>query len=151
MDGATWYAVYDTGKKIVEDSSLPKKGLLALDIKRIREFGLESDIWKAHFSTNGAFFFNGAKVESALPDRKIKDFELVCHNKVVLENLAKDAFQQKYLIFGYKMKDEESVLVVPVNFIAYSLLRKRKKDNKWLYALNKTIITQNKYNFLLYF
>jgi len=152
MDGARWYAIYDNGEKILENDSLPKKGLLALDTKKIREFGLESEVWRAHFLTcDGSFFFNNGKIKSALPGRKLQNFDIICHNKVVIDNLANNASKDKYVVFGYKMVDEEASLIIISHIPAYLFLRKRKIQNKWTYCKNNQFISSKAYNFLLYF
>ena len=152
MDGARWYAIYDNGEKILENDSLPKKGLLALDTKRIREFGLESEVWRAHFLTcDGSFFFNNEKIKSALPGRKLQNFDIICHNKVVIDNLANNASKDKYVVFGYKMVDEESALVIIADLPAYLLLKKRKFNNAWKYCQNNQFISSRKYNLLFHF
>jgi len=151
MDGATWYAVYDNGQRITEDNSLPKKGLLALDSERIREFGLVSDTWICFFTTEGTFFFNNKRVESALPDVQLKQFEIICCNKVVKEGLFKDAAEKKYLMLGYKKENEESILIIPINIAAYLLLRKRKTKDGWIYSINNKLVSRKDYNLILHF
>ena len=151
MDGARWYAIYDNGEKIVEDDSLPRKGLLALDTKRIKEFGLESKNWNAYFTIEGEFFVNKEKVQSALPDKKIENFKIVCYHKVVLNDLAGNAYKQKYLVFGYKTKNEESSLMIAPDLLAYCFLRKRNLNGSWNYSRNNKIISSREYNILLHF
>jgi len=151
MDGATWYAVYDNGQKIIENNSLPKKGLLALDPERIQEFGLVSNAWVCFFTSEGTFFFNNEKVESALPDMKLGQFEIICCNKVVKEGLFRDAPERKYLMLGYKRENEESILIIPVNIPAYLLLRKRKTKDGWVYSMNNKLVSRKDYNLILHF
>ena len=151
MDGATWYAVYKSGRRIKENPLLPKRGLLNLDPKKIKEFGLESDNWNAYFTVEGKFFFNGEKIQSAFSDEKIEDFEVVCHHKMVLNDLARDAHKERYLVFGYKTKNEESFLIIAPELPAYCFLRKRNSEGTWKYSKNNRFISPREYNFLLYF
>jgi len=130
---------------------LPKRGLLNLDPKKIKEFGLESDNWNAYFTVEGKFFFNGEKIQSAFSDEKIEDFEVVCHHKMVLNDLARDAHKERYLVFGYKTKNEESFLIIAPELPAYCFLRKRNLEGVWKYCKNNKLISSREYNFLLYF
>jgi len=150
MNKATWYAILHNGEKIIENSKLPKKGLLNLDTTNIKEFGAESKIWQANFSINGTFFFNNRKIESALPNIRIKNFKIVYYNKVVLNNLANDARRDRSLVLGYRTENEESILIISSS-LAYLFLRKRRINNKWIFTKNKEYITESKYNLILYF
>jgi len=151
MDGATWYAVYKNGREVKENPLLLKRGLLNLDTKKIKKFGLKSDSWDAYFTVEGEFFFNEKKIRSALLARKIENFEIVCYHKVVLNDLARDAHKERYLVFGYKTEDEESSLIIVPELPAYCFLRKRKLEGMWKCSKNNNFISSREYNFLLYF
>jgi len=148
VNGGKWFALYKDGSIIEENPNLPRKGLLNVDIPRIKEFGIKSDKWTAYFTTiDRVFYLNG--IVLGIENKPLNNYKIICRNKSVIDtHMDGNIVRKEFIQFGYESDDDMSILSICLNTEGYCLLRKFKIDGRWIYTANNKNINKEVFDSL---
>jgi len=136
VNGGKWFVLYKDGSTAEEKPNLPRKGLLDIDVPRVKKFGIKSDKWTAYFTTvDRVFYLNDTALD--IENKPLDNYKIICYNKSVIDtHMNGNVSRKEFIQFGYKSDDDVSILSICLNTEGYCLLRKFKIDGSWIYTAN---------------